>query len=273
MKPAPFSYIRATSVAHALECLATHEAKVVAGGQSLLPVMNLRMGGSDLLVDIDGLTSLRRVVVEEHSLLIGALVRHQDLVGSAEVASYARLLQEAASHIGHLAIRNRGTIGGSLAHADPSAELPAACLALDARVVCERADGRRREVPIADLLQGAYTTVLDEDELITWIRIPRRTAAAPSGFYELAPREGDFAEAGACAVLLSEELRVAVFAVEARPRAFITARPDAWSKQVADEWARQLSPLDDEEDGRDLAAVMMERAVSMAMHRAAGAAA
>lgn len=271
MKPAPFSYIRATSVAHALECLATEEAKVVAGGQSLLPVMNLRMGGSDLLVDIDGLTSLRRVVVEEQSLLIGALVRHQDLVRSAAIGKHARLLQEAASHIGHLAIRNRGTIGGSLAHADPGAELPAACLALDAHAVCERADGRRRELPIADLLQGVYMTALDDAELITWIRIPRRTAAAPSGFCELAPREGDFAEAGACAVLLADELRVTVFAVEARPRIFAT-RPDAWSHDLATMWAGELSPLDDEEDGRHLAAVMMERAVSMAIRRAGAAA-
>lgn len=267
MKPAPFSYVRATSVAHALGCLATHDAKVVAGGQSLLPVMNLRMGGSDLLVDIDDLTSLRRVVVEEQSLLIGALVRHQDLVRSAAIGSHALLLQEAASHIGHVAIRNRGTIGGSLAHADPGAELPAACLALDARVVCERADGRRRELPIGDLLQGVYMTALDEDELITWIQVPRRTAAAPSGFCELAPREGDFAEAGACAVLLPNQIRVAVFAIEARPRVF-TVTPDAWSPDVTTGWALQLSPLEDEEDGRDLARVMMQRAVSIAQHRA-----
>lgn len=266
MKPASFRYIRARSIHHALECLATDGAKVLAGGQSLLPVMNLRMGGADVLVDIDGLTSLQQIDITDDEVVLGALTRHEELVRRPEIAARVPLLGEAARHIGHVGIRNRGTLGGSLAHADPSAELPAVCLVLGARVVCDRADGRRRELTIDELLQGIYETALDEDELLTWIRIPREAADAPFGFCEVAPREGDFAEAGACATVVGTELRVSVFSVEARARMF-TTQPDAWSPEVARAWARELSPLDEPDDRRELAAVMMTRAVRAAQTR------
>lgn len=265
MKPAPFDYVRARSIRHALECLATDGAKILAGGQSLMPVMNLRMGGADLLVDIDGLTSLQQVAVTDREVVLGALIRHEEFVGSPSVAVRVPLMQAAARHIGHVAIRNRGTLGGSLAHADPSAELPAACLVLGASVVCDRADGRRRELSVDGFLEGVYQTALEEDELLTWVRIPREAADAPFGFCEVAPREGDFAEAGACAVLVGTELRVSVFSIESRARMF-TTHIDAWSAELARAWAQDLSPLDEPDDRRELAAVVMTRAAQAAQN-------
>lgn len=261
MKPAPFRYVRAERVVDALESLREPDAKVIAGGQSLLPVMNLRMGGAPTLVDIDGLRELDAVVVRDDELVLGALVRHQHLVEASTVRRHAGLLAAAASHIGHVAIRNRGTIGGSLAHADPSAELPAAALALDARVVAERAGAGIRELGVGELLDGVYATTLEEDELLTWVRVPRSLAEAPFGFHEVATREGDFAEAGACAVRTSTVVRVTVFAVEATPRLF-EVQADRWSDDLARRWADELQPLTDDEHRRDLATAAIRRAVA-----------
>src|SRR6201998_4820731 len=146
MKASAFSYTRAASVANAIELLAAHGdgAKVLSGGQSLMPAMNLRLISPELIVDIGGISELRGIVVQGDILRIGALTRHVDLQRSPEIAAYAPLLAEAIAHVAHPAIRNRGTFGGSLAHADPAAELPACMLGLDAPLVGRGPGGGHR---------------------------------------------------------------------------------------------------------------------------------
>ena len=157
MKAAAFAYARATSVDEALGLLATHgdRAKVLSGGQSLMPAMNLRLISPELVIDIGEITELRRIALEGNVLCIGALTRHVDLQRSPEIAAHAPLLAEAVGHVAHPAIRNRGTIGGSLAHADPAAELPACMLVLGATMVVRGKDGERR-IAAADFFQGIF---------------------------------------------------------------------------------------------------------------------
>src|SRR4249920_2689177 len=137
MKASAFDYARATSVGNAIELLVEHgeRAKVLSGGQSLMPAVNLRLVAPELIVDIGGLTELRGIAVKDEILKIGALTRHADLLKSSEIAAHAPLLIDAVAHVAHPAIRNRGTIGGSLAHADPASELPACMVALNATII------------------------------------------------------------------------------------------------------------------------------------------
>ena len=196
MKPAPFRYVKPRTLAEALEILAAAdgEAKVLAGGQSLVPMLNMRLARAALLVDINGLPGLDEITpTPDGGLVVGALVRHADLVRSGLVRERAPLLAEAARHIGHGAIRNRGTFGGSLAHADPAAELPAVGVALDAELTLASAAGTRT-LPAAEFFQGILTTALGPDELLTEARIP--ASAAGWGFAEMTRRPGDFALAG-----------------------------------------------------------------------------
>jgi carbon-monoxide dehydrogenase medium subunit len=146
MKASAFSYARATSVMNALELLAAHgdKAKVLSGGQSLIPAMNLRLISPELVVDIGGVAELRGIAVRGDVLTIGALTRHVDLLKSSEIAEHAPLLTEAIAHVAHPAVRNKGTLGGSLAHADPAAELPACMLALNATIIVSGQSGERR---------------------------------------------------------------------------------------------------------------------------------
>src|SRR3977135_1876928 len=146
MKASAFAYARATSVTNALDMLAAHgdRAKVLSGGQSLMPAMNLRLISPELIVDIGELTELRGIALTGELLRIGALTRHADLARSPEIAAHAPLLTDAIAHVAHPAIRNRGTLGGSLAHADPAAELPACMVALDATIIARGPGGERR---------------------------------------------------------------------------------------------------------------------------------
>jgi aerobic carbon-monoxide dehydrogenase medium subunit len=201
MKPAPFEYLAATSVAQAIEALAADdEAQVIAGGQSLVPLLALRLARPTTLVDINGVgwdhVSLER---ERHAglpvLAIGALVRHRRLELDPVIAREAPLLADAARWIGHPAIRNRGTIGGSVAHGDPAAELPAALVALSASVVAEGVHGRR-EIGAADLFTGFFSTSREPDEVLVEVRVPLGGGREGGAFCEWAPRHGDFAEAG-----------------------------------------------------------------------------
>lgn len=266
MKPAPFSYLRAESVEHALWALDDGETKPIAGGQSLLPMMNLRVAAPERLVDIDGLVELERVVVTAEEVLFGALTRHDRLARDPLVREHAPLLTLAARHIGHVAIRNRGTLGGSLAHADPAAELPTVAVALQARIVCDRADGRRREIPAEDFFEGLYTTGLEPDEMVTWIRVPRPVEHHGVGFAEVAPREGDFAWAGAAVVAGPARLRIVVLGLGATPQ-MTTIDRDAWSPEGAAvaEWIAGLEPLSEPEFRRDVGLEMVRRAAAAAL--------
>lgn len=195
MKPAPFDYVVPTTVVEAVGMLgADDEAKVIAGGQSLAPLLAMRLARPTVLVDVARLP-LARIAVDGGVIEIGALVRHRALETDPLLAQEAPLLPMAARHIGHVAIRNRGTLGGSVAHADPAAELPAVLVALDAEVVVQGAAGVRA-VRATDLFEGFFTTSLAPDELIVSVRVPRVRAADACAFEEWAPRHGDFATAG-----------------------------------------------------------------------------
>ncbi|HEY6004880.1 MAG TPA: FAD binding domain-containing protein, partial [Anaeromyxobacter sp.] len=201
MKPHGFEYLRASSLGEALELLATRagDARPIAGGQSLVPVMNLRLARPEALVDIGRLDALRGIAVEKGALRLGALTLHRELVESPVVAEHAPLLSRAAPYIGHEAIRNRGTLGGSLAHADPAAELPACVLALDGRIVAASRRGRRT-LAAEQFFLGPYTTALEPDELVVAVEIPLAPPGRRVAFHELARRIGDYAMAGGAAL-------------------------------------------------------------------------
>jgi carbon-monoxide dehydrogenase medium subunit len=202
MKSPAFDYIRATSPQHALALLAEHgdDAHLLAGGQTLLATLNLRLSQPALLVDIGALTQLAGITVSGSTLRIGALTRHVEVEESPLVARHAPLLAQAAPHIAHRAIRNRGTFGGAVAYADPAAEWPACVLALNATLVLLGAAGERR-VAAADFFRGVYTTARRSDELLVACEIPVIGAGERHHFSELARRQGDYAIAGlaACA--------------------------------------------------------------------------
>jgi len=199
VKPPKFSYVRAQSVAHALELLAQHgdDARILAGGQSLMPTLNMRLSRPKLLVDINRLENLAGITFDGKVVRIGALTRHADIMLSHMVAKYLPLLALAVPHIAHAAVRNRGTFGGSLALADPAAELPACLLALGGRIVLASASGRR-EVAAEDYFVGLYQTARRADELLVEALIVPEQGTR-SAFRELARRHGDFAFAGVAA--------------------------------------------------------------------------
>jgi carbon-monoxide dehydrogenase medium subunit len=203
VKPAPFTYVRATSLDEALGCLdAEGGAKILAGGQSLVPLLHMRLLRPAALVDINGLPGLDAIhPAPDGGLRLGTLVRQSDLRASPLVRARAPLLAAATRHVGHRAIRNRGTVGGSLAHADPAAELPAAALALDATLVAAGPGGRRR-IAARDFFKGPLTTALEPREIVIEIEIPGPALTA-WGFAEVARRAGDFAIAGVAGVLRS----------------------------------------------------------------------
>lgn len=213
MKPPPFGYVAAASVEEVVAILAGDEsAKVLAGGQSLVPLLALRLARPSVLVDVNGL-GLDAIEVLDGELRIGALVRHSTLERDPLVRSAAPVLAEAAALIGHAAIRHRGTIGGSLAHADPVAELPAALVALGGSVEVVGPDGRR-SIPADTLFEGFLTTAIRPDELLVEVRVPISQGGA---FREWAPRAGDFALAGVAVAVSDGTTRVAACGVGGRP--------------------------------------------------------
>lgn len=194
MKPSKFTYACPRTVDEALSLLAQHgdEAKILAGGQSLVPLLNLRMANVNALVDVNRLTELSFVTRENGTLHVGALTRHRQLEVSAEARTALPLLSRAAAEVGHLAIRNRGTIGGSLVHADPAAEWPLMAVVLDAQLVL-RSQNRTRTVLARDFFLAPLTTVIEPTELLCEIRFPVVPPPAGWGFQEFCRRPGDFA--------------------------------------------------------------------------------
>ncbi|MDE2167503.1 MAG: xanthine dehydrogenase family protein subunit M [Alphaproteobacteria bacterium] len=201
MKPAPFDYHAPRSIEEAAGLLASLDnAKVLAGGQSLVPMMNFRYVIIDHIVDLAKVEGLAGISVTGAILRIGAMTRQRDLEFSPEVAQHCPLLREALSHVGHRQTRNRGTIGGSLAHADPAAEQPTVCAAHDAVIEIASARGTRR-VPFAEFAVAFLTTAVEPDEIVTAIEIPLWPAGHGYSFHEFARRRGDFAIVGAAALL------------------------------------------------------------------------
>jgi CO/xanthine dehydrogenase FAD-binding subunit len=225
MKPAPFQYFQPHSLDEALELLAEHgsDAKPLAGGQSLIPAMNFRLAAPAVLVDLNEIQDLAYIRNGGGFLRIGGMTRQRAVERSGSVGQGAPLLAEAMPHIAHPAIRNRGTVGGSIAHADPAAELPAVMLALDARFSINSKMGAR-EVSAAGFFVGLFTTALNPGELLTEIRIPARARQTTgAAFGEFSRRHGDFALAGVAASVGLDDAgccngaRIALLSVGDRP--------------------------------------------------------
>jgi aerobic carbon-monoxide dehydrogenase medium subunit len=203
MKPPPFEYYAPANRAEALELLAEHgyEAKVLAGGQSLVPSMNFRLAQPSILVDLNGIPDLFGISAgEDGGLRIGAMTRQRAVERSTLVAGRAPLISEAMPHVAHPQIRNRGTFGGSLAHADPAAELPALVVALDAQLRAQSKAGERL-IPAAEFFLGIFTTALEPEEILVEILVPPLPPRTGTAFEEMARRHGDYALAGAAAVV------------------------------------------------------------------------
>ena len=283
MKPPSLDYARPTQLDDAVDLLAASggEGKVLAGGQSLMPLLNFRLAQPALLVDINAIVDLQGLDVRDGWLHIGAMTRTRALERDAAVRRYAPLLAAAAPWVGHPQIRNRGTIGGSLAHADPAAELPAVCVALDAAVVVRGRSGEHL-VPAPELALGFLTTSLADDEILTEVRIPWQPAEEQWGFREFAYRRGDFALAGAAVTLRLDPEgalaapRIAVFGTPDRPRRATSAeealsgqRPSPDLIATASEMAAQDAAADDPRPDRQyrlgLYGTMVRRALEDAL--------
>jgi carbon-monoxide dehydrogenase medium subunit len=201
VKPAPFAYHAPSSLAAAVDLLAQNEnAKILAGGQSLVPMMNFRLAMPDHLIDLNPVTELDRLTVRTDSIEIGAMTRQRRMEFSNELRQACPIIGEALQHVGHRQTRNRGTIGGSLAHADPSAELPTVVLALDG-VIEIRGPRGTRSMPMAEFALGFMTTALEPDEIMSAITLPRWQGPHGYAFVEFARRLGDFAVAAAAVMM------------------------------------------------------------------------
>ena len=277
MKAPAFDYVRAASMPQVFELLRQHgdDARVLAGGQTLIATLNMRLSEPALLIDIGGLAALRGITLVGPLLRIGALATHAEIEASALVARHAPLLAQAAPHIAHRAIRNRGTLGGSLAFADPAAEWPACVLALEATLVLASPRGERR-VPAGSFFTGLYTTALASDELLVACEVPVLAPDERQAFDELARRHGDYAIAGLAARALLQggrlhELRLAFLGLEDRPvRAPRTEQAlqgrtldDSTLALAASTLAAELNPCGDLTNGpetkRHLAGVLAQR--------------
>lgn len=279
MKPPIVDYQRPDTVADAVELLSSsQDAKLMAGGQSLMPLLNLRLARPSMLIDIDGLAELDRVFTDEDSTVVGAMVRHRRLEQDSVFRDCVPVLCAAAGHIGHTAIRNRGTLGGSLAHADPAAELPAVAVALDAILYLDSSRGRR-EVRADEFFQSLYTTAIRDDEMLTWVRFPVMDVGTGWGFSEFVRRTGDFALVGAVAVVHMNNMgrctksKVVVFGIGAVPISLDTAdlagaRPEAAEiGALASKWCTSLTPWVDADYRRALAVTAVTEAVEAALER------
>jgi carbon-monoxide dehydrogenase medium subunit len=223
MKAPDFDYIKPRSLDEVFALLAEYgdEARLLAGGQTLMATLNMRLSEPALLIDITGIDALRGIAVQDGVLRIGALATHTQIENAALVAQHAPLLTMAAPHIAHRAIRNLGTLGGSIAYADPAAEWPTCALALDAVVICRGADGTRR-VPAAEFFLDLYTTALRPGELVLACEFPVAAPGARFHFDELARRHGDYAIAGLALASrfdggLMQRTRIALMGIAATP--------------------------------------------------------
>jgi len=287
VKPSRFEYQDPRSVPEALALLGEHgdEAKVLAGGQSLMPMLSMRLAYPSVLVDINGLDELRGIREQDDSIIFGALTRQAEAEDSALVARACPLLSEALPWVAHRSVRNRGTIGGSLAHADPAAEIPAVMTALEATVIARDVAGER-EILIGDLFAFPLMSTLSAEELMVEIRVPRQPANAASAIGEVARRHGDFALAGVAATVLVGDdgvitsARLVSFATGPVPQrlrgaeAVLTgARPDRPLLEEAGRVAAQeIAPGDDLHASgqyrRAVTAVTVERTLAQGLTRA-----
>ena len=281
MKPAPFDYLRASSVDEAVAALAANaDAKVLAGGQSLVPMLNFRLIDAPLFVDISGIEILAGIAeAADGGLRIGALTRHYALETSDAVRQRFPMLHEAMKHVAHLAIRNRGTIGGSLSHADPAAELPTLSVLLDAIIETANPAGGR-QIAAQDFFLAPLTTALAPDEIVIAVYLPGLPEGAGWGFEEFAQRRGDFAVAGAAAIVVRDgdrvtATRIALMGVHDTPLRAEAAEQAMMSDGIeaaataAQEAAEPINDLHGSaEYRRHLVGVLTRRALTAAYERA-----
>jgi carbon-monoxide dehydrogenase medium subunit len=287
LKPPPFEYVAATSLDEALSALAEggEDAKVLAGGQSLIPLLSLRLAHPSLLVDLNGVAELGSLEQVDGSVVVGATVRHRTVERSDLVRKQLPLVSQVMPLIGHVAIRSRGTVGGSLAHADPAAELPAVALALGATFTVRSRDRGERTIAADDFFQGYFTTSLEPDEILCSVAFPTATALTGYAVDEVARRHGDFALVGAVAAVSVEDgrigdARIAIINVADRPIRATEAEgslaggaPGDDAFRAAGELAAaQLDPSGDlhasPQYRRKVAAVCVRRALQTAARRA-----
>jgi carbon-monoxide dehydrogenase medium subunit len=272
LKPAPFGYAKATSVEHAIALLGQYaDSRILAGGQSLIATLNMRLSAPKLLIDINALDELKRITVAGGWLEIGALVRHAEAECSPDIARHAPLIAQALPHIAHPAIRNRGTLGGSVAYADPAAELPACLLALGGELVVASKSGRRT-IKADDFFKGLFETALGLGEVLTAIRVPVAGADSCHAFAELARRHGDYALVGLAAAARHDgkslrDVRLAFFGVGATAlRARNAEAAVANGTEPVAALARDLDPEGDVQASaaakRHLAGVLLRRVVA-----------
>ena len=287
MKPPPFRYAAPTSVEEVLDLLAANaddEPRVLAGGQSLVPLMNFRLAQPGFLVDLRLVEALTTLRTDGDVLVIGAMVRQSAAERSPEVALAAPLLAEALGYVAHTPIRNSGTVGGSLAHADPAAELPAVALALDAELVAA-GPGGTRTIPAAEFFHGSFTTALEPGEILTEVRVPSREGVGGHAFVEFARTHGNFALVGVAAVIELDEdivagVSIALSGVASTPvrataaeRTLAGTSADAATIKVAvDAAVDELSPAGDlhgsTETRTDIARSYLRRGIELALSRA-----
>ncbi|WP_448609792.1 FAD binding domain-containing protein [Geodermatophilus sp. URMC 60] len=285
MKPPPFEYSAPTSVPEAVALLVAHaeeEPRVLAGGQSLVPLMNFRLAQPGHLVDLRRVVGLDTLRLDGDSLVVGAMVRQATAERSPEVALVAPLLAEALGHVAHPPVRHSGTVVGSIAHADPAAELPAVALALDAEMTAVGPGGERR-IAAADFFQGPFTTALEPDEILTEVRFP--SFPGGSAFVEFARTHGNFAIVGVAALVAVVDGRVSRAAVAASGVAPTPVRLSAAEEALAgssgddaavtaaiDAATAGLDPASDVHAGTrtriDIARVVLREAIHRAVDRA-----
>ncbi|ETW93996.1 MAG: hypothetical protein ETSY1_36770 [Candidatus Entotheonella factor] len=291
MKPAPFDYYAPSSVDEALALLAEHgdDAKLLAGGQSLMPMMNMRLATPQVVVDINRIDGLAGIAqASDGGLTIGAMTRQRTVERSDEVRQRCPLLTDAMPWLGHFQIRNRGTIGGSVVHADPAAELPAVMVAMEAELVLRSAE-RERVVPADEFFVTFLTTATEPDELLTEIRLPAWSAAWGWDIQEVSRRQGDFAMVGSVAMVQVDEAetcraaRLVLFGVGETPVRVASAEArmvgqrldDALLQEVADIVTEALEPEGDIHASatyrKEVGGVMARRTLQQARQRAAGA--
>jgi CO/xanthine dehydrogenase FAD-binding subunit len=265
MKPAPFRYAAAGTAQEALELLDDEDAVALAGGQSLVPLLNFRLARPGLVVDLNPVAELAGLNASNGELRIGAMTRQAAVLRSPEVEARWPLLTRALAHVGHAAIRSRGTIGGSVAHADPRAELPVALSALDARVHL-RSRGAGRTLGADELSRGPFTTAIDAGELLVEIEVPAPPVGARMAFVEHARTHGDFAVAGVAAVVVpGDHAAIALLGADAVPVRARQAERALCEGAGAAEAARLATAEVTDDYRQALLAALVERALRQVM--------
>ncbi|MBO23503.1 MAG: molybdopterin dehydrogenase [Rhodospirillaceae bacterium] len=288
MKPAPFTYHDPTTAEEAVSLLANHEdAKILAGGQSLMPMLNMRFVLADHLIDLNGIEGIAGIRDGGDTIEIGAMTRQRDLMRDPVIAAEAPIIPEALNWVGHFQTRNRGTIGGSLCHLDPAAELPCLMALYDATLTVQGPDGTRK-VPFAEWPLAYMLPSIGPDEVLTGVSVPHWGGNSGHGFVEFARRHGDFAIVAVAALLTVEGGRISRAAIsiggaDVRPirlidaeTALVGAAPDADAFKAAGATARDIEAMSDayvtSAYRQRLAATLVERALSAAAANAKGSA-